>query len=79
MMGPINGQLGHLSYVLCAAFGGILAINKFGGFTVGGLVSFLTFNRNFSMPINQISQQMNAVVMGLAGADRIFKLLDEEP
>lgn len=79
MMGPINGQLGHLSYVLCADFGGILAINKFGGFTVGGLVSFLTFNRNFSMPINQISQQMNAVVMGLAGADRIFKLLDEEP
>lgn len=79
MMGPINGQLGHLSYVLCAAFGGILAINKFGGFTVGGLVSFLTFNRNFSMPINQISQQMNAVVIGLAGADRIFKLLDEEP
>lgn len=79
MMGPINGQLGHISYVLCAIFGGILALNKVGGFTLGGLVSFLTFNRNFSMPINQISQQMNAVVMGLAGADRIFKLLDEEP
>ncbi|MBQ8412158.1 MAG: ABC transporter ATP-binding protein, partial [Lachnospiraceae bacterium] len=78
MMGPINGQLGHLSYVLCAIFGGILALNKVGGFTLGGLVSFLSFNKNFSMPINQISQQMNAVVMGLAGADRIFKLLDEK-
>ena len=79
MMGPINGQLGHLSYVLCAILGGILALNSVGGFTLGGLVSFLTFNRNFSMPINQISQQMNAVVMGLAGGDRIFKLLDEKP
>ncbi|MBE5944589.1 MAG: ABC transporter ATP-binding protein [Lachnospiraceae bacterium] len=79
MMGPINGQLGHLSYVLCAVAGGALALNKVGGFTLGGLASFLSFNRNFSMPINQISQQMNAVVMGLAGADRIFKLLDEEP
>lgn len=79
MMGPINGQLGHLSYVLCAILGGILALNKVGGFTLGGLVSFLSFNKNFSMPINQISQQMNAVVMGLAGADRIFKLLDEKP
>ena len=78
MMGPINGQLGHLSYVLCAILGGILALNSVGGFTLGGLVSFLTFNRNFSMPINQISQQMNAVVMGLAGADRIFKLLHEK-
>ncbi len=79
MMGPINGQLGHLSYVLCAIAGGLLATNGIGGLTLGGLVSFLTFNKNFSMPINQISQQMNAVVMGLAGADRIFKLLDEEP
>lgn len=79
MMGPINGQLGHLSYVLCAIVGGILALNGVGGFTQGGLVSFLTFNKNFNMPINQISQQMNAVVMGLAGADRIFRLLDEKP
>lgn len=79
MMGPINAQLGHLSYVLCAICGGILALNNVGGFSLGGLVSFLTFNKNFSMPINQVSQQMNSVVMGLAGADRIFKLLDEKP
>ncbi len=79
MMGPINGQLGHMSYVLCAIFGGILALNGFGGFTLGALVSFLTFNKSFNMPINQISQQMNAVVMGLAGSERIFKLMDEVP
>lgn len=78
MMGPINGQLGHMSYVLCAIFGGILALNGFGGFTLGALVSFLTFNKSFNMPINQISQQMNAVVMGLAGSERIFKLMDEK-
>lgn len=79
MLGPINAQLGNLSYVVCAITGGVLAINGIGGLTLGSLVSFLTFNKSFSMPINQISQQMNAVVMGLAGADRIFKLLDEEP
>lgn len=79
MLGPINAQLGNLSYVVCAIAGGALALNGVGGFTLGGLVSFLSFNKSFSMPINQISQQMNAVVMGLAGADRIFKLLDEKP
>ncbi len=79
MLGPINAQLGNLSYVICAITGGALALNGVGGLTLGGLVSFLTFNKSFSMPINQISQQMNAVVMGLAGADRIFKLLDEKP
>jgi len=78
MLGPINAQLGNLSFVVCAISGGIIALNNIGGFTIGGLASFLTFNKNFSMPINQISQQMNAVVMGLAGADRIFKLLDEK-
>ncbi len=79
MLGPINAQLGNLNYVICAICGGVLALNGIGGFTTGGLVSFLTFNKSFGMPINQISQQMNAVVMGLAGADRIFKLLDEKP
>ena len=59
--------------------GGILALNGIGGFTIGGLVSFLTFNKSFSMPINQMSQQFNSIVMAMAGADRIFKLLDEEP
>ena len=76
---PINGQLGNISYVLCAMVGGILALNGIGGFTIGGLVSFLTFNKSFSMPINQMSQQLNAIVMARAGADRIFKILDEEP
>lgn len=76
---PINAQLGNVSYVLCAMVGGILALNGIGGFTVGALVSFLTFNKSFSMPVNQMSQQFNSIVMAMAGADRIFKLLDEEP
>lgn len=79
MMGPINAQLGNVSYVVCAIAGGLLALHHVGGFTLGGLVSFLTFNKSFSMPINQLSQQMNSIIMALAGADRIFKLLDEEP
>lgn len=79
VMGPINGQLGNLSYVLCATVGGILALNSVMGFSIGKLVSFLTFNKSLNMPISQISQQLNAVVMALAGAERIFKLIDEEP
>ena len=76
---PINAQIGNISYVLCAMVGGILALNGIGGFTLGRLASFLNFNKSFSMPINQISQQLNSIVMALAGAERIFKLLDEEP
>lgn len=79
ILGPINAQLGNISYVLCAIVGGVLAIGNVGGFTLGGLASFLTFNKNFNMPINQISMQINAIVMALAGAERIFNLLDEEP
>lgn len=80
---PINAQLGNISYVLCAIVGGCLATASFlsGNFlslTLGKLVSFLTFNKNFSMPINQVSQQFNSIVMALAGAERIFALLDEE-
>ena len=78
-MGPVNAQMGNISYVLCAIVGGALALHGVGGFTLGGLASFLTFNKSFNMPINQVSQQLNAVVMALAGADRIFRLLDEEP
>lgn len=78
VMGPINAQLGNVSYVLCAMIGGGLALNRVGGFTLGGLVSFLTFNKSFNMPINQVSMQLNSIVMALAGADRIFRLLDEE-
>ena len=79
ILGPINAQLGNISYVLCAIVGGVLAIGNVGGFTLGGLASFLTFNKNFNMPINQISMQINAIVMALAGAERIFELVDEEP
>lgn len=79
VMGPINAQLGNMSYVLCAMVGGVLALNGWTGLTVGKLASFLTFNRSFNMPINQISTQFNSIIMALAGAERIFKLLDEEP
>ncbi|MCD8076280.1 MAG: ABC transporter ATP-binding protein/permease [Lachnospiraceae bacterium] len=77
-LGPINAQLGNVSYVVCAIVGGILALNGVGGFTLGGLASFLTFNKSFSMPINQVSQQFNSIIMAMAGADRIFRLMDEE-
>lgn len=79
VLGPINAQLGNMSYVLCAMAGGVLAINGWTGLTVGRLASFLTFNKSFNMPINQISMQFNSIIMALAGADRVFKLLDEKP
>ena len=78
ILGPINAQVGNISYVLCALVGGILALSGITGLTVGGLASFLTFNKSFSMPINQVSQQMNSIVMALAGAQRVFALLDEK-
>lgn len=74
---PVNAQLGNVSYVFCSIVGGILAMNGIGGFSIGKLASFLTFNRNFNQPINQVSMQLNAVVMAVAGAERVFKLLDE--
>ncbi|MDO4454342.1 MAG: ABC transporter ATP-binding protein [Eubacteriales bacterium] len=76
---PTNAQIGNISYVLCAIVGGILALNQIGGFTLGKLASFLTFNKSFNMPINQVSQQLNSIIMALAGAERIFNLLDEKP
>ncbi len=79
MLGPVNMQMGNISYVVCAIVGGVLALNSVGGFTLGGLASFLTFNRSFNMPINQVSQQFNAIVMAMAGAQRIFQMMDEEP
>ena len=69
-LGPINAQIGNISYVICAIVGGVLALGKVGGFTLGGLASFLTFNKS--------SMQMNAIVMAMAGADRIFRLMDEK-
>ena len=79
ILGPINGQIGNISYVLCATVGGMLALNGWTGLTLGGLASFLTFNKSFNMPINQVAMQASSIVMALAGADRVFKLLDEEP
>ena len=75
---PVNGQLGNLSYVLCAVVGGALAIGGVGSLTLGKLASFLTFNKGFNQPITQISMQLNSVVMALAGGARIFALLDEK-
>ena len=76
---PINAQLGNVSYVVCAIVGGILTIFHISGMTVGGLASFLSFNKSFNMPINQVSMQLNAVIMAIAGADRVFRLMDETP
>lgn len=79
MLGPVNAQIGNLSYVLCALAGGVMSLSGFGGLTLGKLASFLTFNKSFNMPISQVSQQFNSIIMALAGCDRIFSLLDETP
>ncbi len=79
IVGPVNMQLGNVSYVVCAIVGGALSLSGITGLSLGSLASFLTFNRSFNMPINQISQQLNSIVMAMAGAERIFKMLDEEP
>ena len=78
-LGPVNAQIGNLSYVLCAMVGGVFALTGFSGLTLGKLASFLTFNKSFNMPIQQVSMQLNSVVMALAGCERIFSLLDEQP
>ncbi len=79
IVGPVNMQLGNVSYVVCAIVGGALALSGISGLSLGALASFLTFNRSFNGPINQVSQQLNSIVMAMAGADRIFKMMDEEP
>lgn len=76
---PINANIGNISYVLCAVIGALLALSGLTGITLGTLIAFLTLNRSFNNPVVQVSQQINNVVMALAGAERIFKLLDEEP
>lgn len=76
---PVNGNLGNISYVLCAVLGAVLALSGTGSLTLGTLVSYLNLNRNFTQPVTQVSQQLNNVAMALAGAERIFKLLDEQP
>lgn len=76
---PIMGNIGNLNYVITATVGAIIAINGFGGFTIGALASFLQLTRTFNQPIAQIAQQFNSIIMALAGAERIFEMLDEEP
>ncbi len=78
ILGPINNNLGHLQYAVLAIAGGALAVFT-GSISLGGIASFLQLSKSFNMPINQISQQMNSVVMALAGAQRIFELMDEAP
>lgn len=79
ILGPINAQIGNISYVIIAIAGGALALGGVGGFSLGGLASFLTFNKSLNMPINQVSMQFNSIIMALAGGERIFRLLDETP
>ncbi|MBO4423323.1 MAG: ABC transporter ATP-binding protein [Clostridia bacterium] len=74
---PIMGNLGYLNYVIVAVVGGYLAIHNIGGFQIAALIPFLQFTRRFNMPISQFSQQLNSIIMALAGAERIFALLDE--
>ena len=78
-IGPVNGALGNIQYALLALVGGILAINGVGNVSVGLIVSFLQLSKTFIRPINQVSQQLNSVIMALAGAKRIFELMDQEP
>ena len=78
ILGPINNNMGHMQYGLVAVLGGILAVNGIGGLTLGGIAAFLQLSKSFTMPVNQISQQINYIVMALAGAKRIFALIDEK-
>ena len=76
---PILGNMAHVQYVLLAIVGGVMAIKGVGGMTLGVLASFLQLSKSFNMPINQVSQQLNSIVMALAGAERIFELMDQQP
>lgn len=76
---PVNGNIGNISYVLCALIGGMLALSGFSGLTIGTLVAFLSLNKSFTQPVTQISQQVSSVVMAMAGAGRVFELCDEKP
>ena len=78
-IGPVNGALGNVQYAMLAMIGGLLAVNGIGNVSVGLIVSFLQLSKTFIRPINQVSQQLNSVIMALAGAKRIFELMDQEP
>ena len=80
MMGPINNNLGYVQYAILAIVGGTVVVKSGGNLlTLGSLMAFMTLSRNFNMPINQISNQINSIVMALAGAERVFELMDVEP
>ena len=80
MMGPINNNLGYVQYAILAIVGGtIVVVSKGAWLSLGALMAFMTLSRTFNQPINQISQQMNSIIMALAGAERVFELMDEEP
>jgi ATP-binding cassette subfamily B protein len=76
---PVTAQLGNVSYVICAIIGAAFAINGYAGLTIGTIVSFLTLNKSFNMPISQVSMQLNSIIMALAGAKRVFEVMDEAP
>ncbi len=79
IMGPVMGNIGNLQFVLTAILGAILSINGIGGITIGTIVAYLQFTKSFSQPFMQVAQQFNSIVMALAGAERIFEMIDEEP
>ena len=79
MMGPIIGNMGNLQFVLTAIFGGVLSVAGIGGITLGVMASYLQFTRSFTQPFMQIAQQFNSIIMALAGAERIFHMIDEKP
>ena len=80
MMGPVNNNLGYIQYSILAIIGGLLVVSSNGEIlSLGNLLTFLLLSRNFNMPISQVSNQINAIVMALAGAERVFDLMDQEP
>lgn len=79
MMGPVIGNIGNLQFVLTAVLGGFLSISGVGGITLGVMASYLQFTKSFTQPFMQVAQQFNSVIMALAGAERIFQMIDEEP
>lgn len=79
MMGPVIGNIGNLQFVLTAVLGGLLSVKGIGGITLGVMASYLQFTKSFTQPFMQVAQQFNSIVMALAGAERIFQLIDEQP
>lgn len=79
VMGPVMGNIGNIQFVLTAILGGILLVTGVGGVTIGTIVSYLQFTKSFTQPFMQVAQQFNSIIMALAGAERIFNMIDEDP